>query len=464
VPPPTLVAGSGDRQPPRVPTVIQFGDPANAYRVPPLTRLPVLYHTPTTVRVQTAKGAASLQPAQVGALPDDAAWEQAQAVGTQYQTALEALAAALRALGRYDKRLGEAAAWRAGQPDPLCPTVIEAKDPDARSWSTWGPRGKPPTVLRHAVDRQTPKMLHLTSDGLSSAALSAQSQYFVCPTDDDWARVAALHKTVRTAAAAWQAFMDRLGTYSAPLPQGPLPPADPALLTPDPTTAGDPTPTDPPTPADPAPADTAERPDYPIPAQPANEPVDTNAPPDAGDTQDFDLGDDAAPSTAPAAEQDADAEETADTGEAEDDEAGGAGEPTTADALPAASDPAAPASGPPGSTTTDVTGAVVRLTLVLQPSSGPTDERPVLLIAHTAQTTPVVQQVRWDDLAPWPAVLTALLDTLAAQPPSVVKPPAVTYTTTTPPAGRTVAARTPPPPTMPATAPPTVQQLTLFDP
>jgi len=113
---------------------------------------------------------------------------------------------------------------------------------------------------------------------------------------------------------------------------------------------------------------------------------------------------------------------------------------------------------------------VVRLTLVLQPSSGPPDERPVLLIAQTATTTPVVQQVRWGELAPWPAALIALLDTLAAQPPGVAQPPTVTSNpTTTPPAGRHGAARTPAPPAppappLPAVAPPAVHQLTLFDP
>ena len=472
-PPPTHVAGGGDHQPPRVPRVIQFGEPANAYSVPPLTHLTVLYHTPTTVRVQTAKGAASLQPAQVGALPDEAAWTQAQAVSRQYQTALDALAAALRTLGRYDRRLGEAAAWVAAQAEPLCPTVIEAKDPDSRSWSHWGPRGKPPTVLRHAVDRQTPKMLHLTGGGVSSAALSAQSQYFVCPTDADWTRVAALHKAVLAAAAAWQTCMTRLGTYSDPLPQGPLPPADPALRCTDSTAEEEPPTTDPTAPpdaTDPAlpdapapppeemddlpPAETDERPDHPIPAQPAPTPA-------AADTQDFDLGDDATPGTLPRAAPDAAAAETGDPAEEAEDAADEGAEPTPLH------HPAAPASGPPGPTTTDVTGAVVRLTLVLQPSSGPPDERPVLLIAHTAQTTPVVQQVCWNDLAPWPSVLTALLDTLAAQPPHVGQPLPVTHTpTTTPPAGRHGAARTPPPPapTLPTVAPPAVQQLTLFDP
>ena len=472
VPPPRRVPGSGDRQPPRVPEVIQFGEPANAYSVPDLDRLTVLYHTPTTVRVQTAKGASSLQPAQVGALPDEAAWTAALAVTRQYQTALTALAAALQRLGRYDQRLGEAAAWVAAQAEPLCPTVIEAKDPDSRSWSHWGPRGKPPTVLRHAVDRQTPKMLHLTDGGVHSAALSAQSQYFVCPTDEDWARVDALHKTVQTAAAAWQAFMTRLGTYSDPLPQGPLPPAAPALLGTD-TPAEEETPaTEPITPPedaadpppeerdDPATAETDEPPADPIPTQPANRPVDTTAPPAAADTQDFDLGDDATPGTPPRAAPDAAAEETGDTAEEADDGADDGAEPT------ALHTPGAPANAPTGRTTA-VTGAVVRLTLVLQPGSGPPDERPVLLIAQTPTTTPVVQQVRWGDLAPWPPALTALLDTLAAQPPSVVQPLPVKYPTpTTPPVGRHGAARTPPPPapTLPAVAPPAVHQLTLFDP
>jgi len=495
-PPPRLVPGSGDHQPPRVPEVIQFGEPATAYSVPALTRLTVLYHTPTTVRVQAEGGAASLQPAQVGALPDEAAWTAAQAVSRQYQTTLDALAAALRELGRYDTRLGAAAAWVAAQAEPLCPTVIEAKDPASRSWSHWGPRGKPPTVLRHAVDRQTPKMLHLTSSGVSSAALSAQSQYFVCPTDDDWTRVDALHNAVRATAAAWLAFMTRLGTYSDPLPQGPLPPSDPALLAtnaPPPAAPDTTTPTDPAEPppadtADPAPPDAAAQPaiappnaaDPPppevtdpappdAPAQPAPAPADTTDPTAAGATEDFDLGDDAAPGTAPPAEQDADAAERGDDGAAG---AGGAVAEAAADGAgaPTALRDPPPADGPARPTTTDVTGAVVRLTLVLQPSSGPPDERPVLLIAHTAQTTPVVQQVRWGELAPWPAVLTALLDTLAAQPPRVAQPPTVTSNpTTTPPAGRHGAARTPAPPappapTLPAVAPPAVHQLTLFDP
>ncbi|MDQ2806690.1 MAG: hypothetical protein M3Z04_07200 [Chloroflexota bacterium] len=473
-PPVPSSAGHPDRQPPRVPEVIEFGTRTNPYRLPTLTRLPVLYHTAHTVRLQTTSGGRTVQPTAVAALPDAAAWTQAQAVTTCYQTALDALAAALRALGRYDQRLGKAAAWQAGRPEPICPTVIEAKDPDGSHFAWWGAHGKPPSIARYTVDRQTPKMLHLSAHGGTS--LAAQSQYFVCPTDDDWTQVAALKATVQVAAAAWTAFFARLGTYESPLPQGPLPMIDPVTppdSDPAATAPADPDPAAT-APADPDPAAVtpsyspatlmAVTPSYspndPAATAPADpSPTATTPPPDPlaeppTPGADFEIGDDPATTEPPGT----DPHQRDDSATAAEDGA----TPNPPPTLP-------PPDPIPPPTTTDVTHTLVRLTLVLQPTDGADLDRPILLIAQTEGSVPVVQATRLAALGPLPDALTALLTTLHAQvpmpPPKPLTPPPPA------PTGRP-AARTPPSSTRPAPAPPAlnpattepaVQQLSLFD-
>ncbi len=192
---------------------------SHPYRLPPLERLRVLYHTVTRVRLQTASGIRCLRhPAQVIATPEDAAWTALERTYTTYQARLDALATTLRSLGSYPQAL---AAAGPSAPNPLCALGIEIADPDGYYAPTLTLATPVPDLTRTPILRHTPKMW----EAPGRYGLRSQQNLFVCPDEPAWAQVQAAHTTAAAETRAWHQWMEQLGTYAATAAHPPSVPA-----------------------------------------------------------------------------------------------------------------------------------------------------------------------------------------------------------------------------------------------
>ena len=68
-----------------------------------------------------------------------------------------------------------------------------------------------PQFVRCPVRAHTPKMLYVQFWG-TRWSRSAQHQFFVCPTDDDWQALRVAQQAVSTAGGAFRATLDRART------------------------------------------------------------------------------------------------------------------------------------------------------------------------------------------------------------------------------------------------------------
>jgi hypothetical protein len=228
---PAVAVPAGEHQD----VVVHIGERPSPYELPPIARYPVLYHTPTTVRLAApakhlvdGKSPSRLIEA-VWCLRCEDDWVQAQIAYTLLQKALHDLAAELRRLGNYAKRLAEADGV-AHPPNPLTPTVITAADPDDPTptwyWDTW--RISP--VERERVTRHTAQML--STNGIHTD--TQQRDHFVCPTGADWERVSICYQQVKATRAKWLALLDHYGTYRSAATGGtPSPASDLTAQVPD---------------------------------------------------------------------------------------------------------------------------------------------------------------------------------------------------------------------------------------
>lgn len=141
-------------------------------------------------------------------LSHDAAWLALCAAHAAAQQTLDKLAMTLRRLGRYDRRLADAGGMHTA-PNPLAPTVVAALDPDAELRCI-GALGAVPQFVRCVVRAHTPKMLYVQFWG-TTWSRSAQHQFFVCPTDDDWHELRVAQQAVSTACGAFRDMLTGLG-------------------------------------------------------------------------------------------------------------------------------------------------------------------------------------------------------------------------------------------------------------
>lgn len=207
-----------ERSEPIVATVLLIDDQRHPWRLATLHRRPVVYHTPTTVRLQcTPKTQETRQQHHVYCIADDAAWEKARATQASLQQQLNDLAAGLRELGSYVSRL---AAWKGAKttPNPLSATVIGAPDPDLSDAGSWFTNRLVPRIERRAIRGHTPKMLRGSSGVYET--LFSQGNNFVCPADADWERIEALEQAAKAAELNWATVLVELGTYSEALADG----------------------------------------------------------------------------------------------------------------------------------------------------------------------------------------------------------------------------------------------------
>lgn len=207
--------------PPIVPNVLHVSDQRNPWQLAPIERLATRYHTPTTVAtefgtvdrgVRPTPGKAGLTRHQhlVWCVPSDGAWQRLLDSRAALQQALDALAAELRRLGNYASRLEKAGGLKAAPPR-LCPTVIEAPDPDSSELSYWF-SNPPPRIERKEISTHTPKMLNVVRDG-KPWSTTHQRNHFVCPDDAAWQRISERHQASEDAHTAWQELLSELGTY-----------------------------------------------------------------------------------------------------------------------------------------------------------------------------------------------------------------------------------------------------------
>jgi hypothetical protein len=200
---------------PIVPTVLLIGDQRHPWRLSQLERLTTSYHTPTTVRLMP--GGMTKHQHHVYCLVDDSTWELAQATQAALQQQLDDLAAGLRELGSYAKRLAEAGGMKSA-PNPLCFDVITAPDPDTSEEGHWFTNQLVPRIERKAIRGHTPKMLR--DARYSDGSVCSQRDHFVCPTDADWAQIEQLEQAAQAKANAWEQLLRELGTYQAALADG----------------------------------------------------------------------------------------------------------------------------------------------------------------------------------------------------------------------------------------------------
>lgn len=219
---------SSNHTPPIVPHVLYVADQRNPWQLAPIERLATRYHTPTTVatvfgtvvrdiRPTPGKAGLTKHQHQVWCVPSDEAWERLLDSRAALQQALDELAAELRRLGNYASRLEKAGGLKAAPPR-LCPTVIEAPDPDSSELSYWF-SNPPPRIERKEISTHTPKMLNVVRDG-KPWGTSHQRNHFVCPDDAAWQRVSELHQVAEDAHTAWQKLLHELGTYEDALSDG----------------------------------------------------------------------------------------------------------------------------------------------------------------------------------------------------------------------------------------------------
>jgi hypothetical protein len=196
--------------------VLHTAESHHPWKADHIERLAVRGHTASGVRVTpgTLSGTTA-RPGQavinrpdhlVYCLVDDGAWAEAQRVHGAWQAALDALASALRDLGRYDERLAAAGKDAA---NPLTPTVIHLYLPPDRYYAPsyfWS--GDVPALRHAAAERHTAKMVKLGDYP------AAQTHCYLCPDAAAWAHVEELHAAAVTARRAWCDLLKRLGTYA----------------------------------------------------------------------------------------------------------------------------------------------------------------------------------------------------------------------------------------------------------
>jgi hypothetical protein len=203
---------------PIVPTILFVETQRHPWKLAQITRHGVTYHTPTTVRTRDT---GTMQQHHVYCIVDDAAWGRVLFAWSALQTDLNALADGLRALGSYTKRLSEAGGIKTA-PNPLCPTVISAPDPDTSDEGSWFTSRLVPRIERVAGERitsHTPKMLHVERDG-KPWSTTHQRDHFVCHDDAAWARIEALIAAAKAAELNWATVLVELGKYSEALADG----------------------------------------------------------------------------------------------------------------------------------------------------------------------------------------------------------------------------------------------------
>jgi hypothetical protein len=194
--------------------VLAIGEQRGPWRLAPISRLEVAYHTPCSVRVRKPDGMLKTMPqAEVFALETEADWALAQREYAALQTALDELAADLRTLGAYSRRLEQADREAA---NPLSPTVIRTSlDPDTPPLprARW-PMFALPRLNRYGLERHTPKMLYYAEGyDLVWQSNAGQANHILCRTDADWARVTARMRRVQRAQGAWWLLLATLSTY-----------------------------------------------------------------------------------------------------------------------------------------------------------------------------------------------------------------------------------------------------------
>lgn len=246
---------SSNRTPPLTPTVLYIGSKTRTWRNPPIYRLTAVYATPTTVAVEPVPDAADwdlrpggkayvtkhqhhLYPIQgTGAwvaaclwyvtkyqhhlypIRDNATWQRVVEQHERLQQALDDFADALRELGSYATRLEEAGGIKSAA-NPLCESVASCDDPDTdtnRAFLGY----LIPQLTRVAIVSHTPKMLRAITryrDDQHYEYTTLQSNCFVCPDDDAWAKLAVAHSGAVAEQEAWRALLSELGTYNLAKP------------------------------------------------------------------------------------------------------------------------------------------------------------------------------------------------------------------------------------------------------
>jgi ParB/RepB/Spo0J family partition protein len=195
--------------------MLPAGQRGRLYDLPDIRRVPVLWHTATTVRYAFDNGDKQQWTTgqdRVWCVPDDAAWAEIEQSYYAWREALRAFAQALRLLGTYERRLKEAGA---DAPNPLTPTVIVADNPDG--WQGYfhgddlfllpgeqGWRG----FERAEMLRHTPKMVRLASDSLIE-----QTRVFACEDDHDWEAANGAMLAAREARDAFKRTLNKYGSY-----------------------------------------------------------------------------------------------------------------------------------------------------------------------------------------------------------------------------------------------------------
>jgi hypothetical protein len=201
---------------PIVPTILFVDTQRHPWKLAPITRHDVTYHTPTTVRTRDT---GTLQQHHVYCIVDDAVWERVQATQARLQSALDALAAGLRNLGSYASRLADAGGMKTA-PNPLSATVISAPDPDLSDAGSWFTSRLVPQIERVVITEHTPKMLRRPSSYDGSLVTFSQRDHFVCPDDAAWAQIEAQITLAKAAELNWATMLVELGTYQEALADG----------------------------------------------------------------------------------------------------------------------------------------------------------------------------------------------------------------------------------------------------
>lgn len=137
----------------------------------------------------------------------EASWAEVQTLNQNLEVALAALAAELRALGRYD----QVRAAGKSTSNPLSPTVINALCPDlnpeCEGAACYSSIDRLVTLSHSAVMLKVKR----GEDGVPDQG--RQNHFFVCPSDADWERIAALHEAAKGAATALEDYFSGVGTY-----------------------------------------------------------------------------------------------------------------------------------------------------------------------------------------------------------------------------------------------------------
>jgi len=196
-----------NHQLPLCPWVLVVGTRTRPYQPPPIDRAAVLYATPTTIRLGEPGLPRNACHHKHCCLPDASAWQEVQRLHQALVHSLEALAAALTALGTYSRRLMEVGGIKKHSA-PLCSTVISAVEPTMRFCHGWFDPWHVPEVARLTVERHTPRMLQC------GGRLTTQDGHFLCPTDADWKRIHSARAAAFACASRLKEYLHQLGTYA----------------------------------------------------------------------------------------------------------------------------------------------------------------------------------------------------------------------------------------------------------